>query len=110
MAQHASPTNEQRLGITAVEQVASYNWLDSTEPTLLVPGIPPIWSLPDAPVQVPPDTGRFFIDPNAGMMPTSPMEPLFRAVLHEHPDFDFSKGISRTWLRFPKTGVSLGIP
>ncbi|KAI7189936.1 hypothetical protein KC363_g4701 [Hortaea werneckii] len=90
MAEHTSPTNEQRLGITAVEQVASYNWLDCKEPTLLVPGIPPIWSPPNAPVQVPPDTGRFFIDPNAGMMPTSPMEPLFRAVLHEHPTFDFS--------------------
>ncbi|KAI7081398.1 hypothetical protein KC356_g9139 [Hortaea werneckii] len=90
MAQQTSPTDEQRLGITAVEQVASYNWLDSKDSTLLVPGIPPIWSPPDAPVQVPPDTGRFFIDPNAGKMPTSPMEPLFRAVLHEHPTFDFS--------------------
>ncbi|KAI6837261.1 hypothetical protein KC332_g2725 [Hortaea werneckii] len=90
MAQRTSPSDEQHLSITAVEQVASYNWLDSTEPTLLVPGSPPIWSPPDAPVQVPPDTGRFFIDPNAGMMPTSPMEPLFRAVLHEHPTFDFS--------------------
>ncbi|KAI7539697.1 hypothetical protein KC331_g9601 [Hortaea werneckii] len=90
MAQHNTPTDEQRLGITAVEPVASYNWLDSEEPTLLVPGAPPLWSPPENPVQIPPDTGTFFVDPNAGILPTSPMEPLFRAVLHEHPDFDFS--------------------
>ncbi|KAI7156672.1 hypothetical protein KC349_g6135 [Hortaea werneckii] len=90
MAQHNSPTDEQRLGITAVESVASYNWLASEELTLLVPGAPPLWSPPENPVQIPPDTGTFFIDPNAGILPTSPMEPLFRAVLHEHPDFDFS--------------------
>ncbi|KAI6899139.1 hypothetical protein KC318_g3569 [Hortaea werneckii] len=90
MAQRNSPTDEQRLGITAVEPVASYNWLDSKEPTLLVPGGPPLWDPPKDPIQIPPDTGIFFIDPNAGILPTSPMEPLFRAVLHEHPDFDFS--------------------
>lgn len=90
MTQHDTPTDEQRLGITAVEPVASYNWLASEEPTLLVPGTPPLWNPPEDSVQIPPDTGTFFIDPNAGLLPTSPMEPLFRAVLHEHPDFDFS--------------------
>ncbi|KAI7237263.1 hypothetical protein KC330_g3255 [Hortaea werneckii] len=90
MAQHNSPTHKQRLSITAVEPVASYNWLASEEPTLVVPGVPPLWNPPENPVQIPPDTGTFFIDPNAGILPTSPMEPLFRAVLHEHPDFDFS--------------------
>ncbi|GAB1738872.1 hypothetical protein NU219Hw_g3655t1 [Hortaea werneckii] len=91
MTQHNNPTDEQRLGITAVEPVASYNWLASEEPTLLVPGAPPLWSPPEDPIQIPPDTGTFFIDPNAGILPTSPMEPLFRAVLHEQPDFDFSR-------------------
>ncbi|KAI6844635.1 hypothetical protein KC340_g3431 [Hortaea werneckii] len=90
MAQDNSPTDEQHLGITAVESVASYNWLDSEEPTILVPGAPPLWNPPEDPIQIPPDTGTFFIDPNAGILPASPMEPLFRAVLHEHPDFHFS--------------------
>ncbi|RMY46785.1 hypothetical protein D0865_09071 [Hortaea werneckii] len=74
----------------ARQVVASYNWLDSEEPTILVPGAPPLWDPPENPVQIAPDTGTFFIDPNAGILTTSPMEPLLRALLHEHPDFDFS--------------------
>jgi hypothetical protein len=38
-----------------------------------------------------PAQGRRFIDHNAGRCPSSPMEPLFRAVLVQDPDFDFSK-------------------
>lgn len=90
MAPHDNPADEQHLGITAVEAIASYNWLNSQDPTLLVPGTPPLWHPPEKPVHLPPDTGTFFIDPNAGLMPTSPMEPLFRAVLHQHPTFSFS--------------------
>ncbi|KAI6839932.1 hypothetical protein KC332_g2998 [Hortaea werneckii] len=90
MAPQDNPADEQQLGITAVEAIASYNWLNSPDPVLLVPGTPPLWHPPDNPVHLPPDTGTFFIDPNAGLMPTSPMEPLFRAVLHQHPAFSFS--------------------
>ncbi|GAB1728014.1 hypothetical protein NU195Hw_g2979t1 [Hortaea werneckii] len=90
MAPQDNPADEQHLGITAVEAIASYNWLDNHDPTLLVPGMPPLWDPPEGPVHLPPDTGTFFIDPNAGILPTSPMEPLLRAVLHEHPAFSFS--------------------
>ncbi|KAI7278904.1 hypothetical protein KC345_g5657 [Hortaea werneckii] len=90
MSQHSSPSNEQHLGITAVKAIASYNWLDSKDPTLLVPGAPPLWDPPSTPVHLPPDKGTFLIDPNAGLSPSSPMEPLFRAVLHQHPNFSFS--------------------
>ncbi|KAI6871480.1 hypothetical protein KC343_g4647 [Hortaea werneckii] len=90
MAPHDNPADEQHLGITAVEAIASYNWLNSQDPTLLVPGTPPLWHPPEKPVHLPPDTGTFFIDPNAGLSPSSPLEPLFRAVLHQHPAFSFS--------------------
>ena len=70
--------------------VASYNWLDEPQPTVLVPGIPPIWSPPsDVPV-LEPDTGARYIDQNKDRMPNSPFEPLICAIQAHRPDFDFS--------------------
>ena len=90
--------------------VASYNWLDEPEPTILVPGklrrngqqnqvltpfchsgIPPIW---DPPVICPallPDTGGRHVDQNADRTPGSPLQALIRAVHSCQPTFDFAK-------------------
>ena len=71
--------------------VASYNWLDEPQPTILVPGIPPIWSPPSDVPALKPDTGTRYIDQNADRMPSSPLEPLIRAIQAHRPDFDFSE-------------------
>ncbi|KAM0805108.1 hypothetical protein BDR22DRAFT_959646 [Usnea florida] len=71
--------------------VASYNWLDEPNPTILVPGIPPIW---DPPVICPallPDTGGRYVDQNADRTPGSPLQALIRAVQTCQPAFDFAK-------------------
>ncbi|KAL6720375.1 hypothetical protein ACLMJK_002296 [Lecanora helva] len=70
--------------------VASYNWLDSEVPTILVPGSPPVWSKPAFARKLKPDQGEVFIDQNAARYPTYPLEPMFRAIYELHPQFDFS--------------------
>ncbi|KAK3708761.1 hypothetical protein LTR37_011282 [Vermiconidia calcicola] len=37
-----------------------------------------------------PDTGSRFTDYNTGRWPSSPLEPALLAVLHQHPEYDFS--------------------
>ena len=70
--------------------VASYNWLDEPQPTILVPGIPPIWSPPSDTPGLRPDTGTRYIDQNQDRMPNSPLEPLIYAIQAHRPEFDFS--------------------
>ena len=70
--------------------VASYNWLDEPQPTVLVPGIPPIWSPPSDIPALKPDTGIRYIDQNKDRMPNSPFEPLICAIQAHRPEFDFS--------------------
>ena len=71
--------------------LASYNWLDEPEPTILVPGVPAIWSPPADTPALKPDTGTRYIDQNADRMPNAPFEPLIRAIQTHRPEFDFSK-------------------
>lgn len=70
--------------------VASYNWLDEPQPTILVPGLPPIWSPPSDVPSLKPDTGTRYVDQNKDRMPNSPLEPLVYAIQAHRPDFDFS--------------------
>ena len=79
------------IGISDVEDIASYNWLEKPTPTILVPGIPPVWSVPKNTPRLLPDVGKRirYIDENADRYPWSPLEPLVQAVAATHPDFDF---------------------
>jgi hypothetical protein len=79
------------IGISDVEYVASYNWLERPTPTIMVPGIPPVWQLPEEPPRLTPDSKKriHFIDENADRNPSSPLEPLIRAVQTTYPDFDY---------------------
>ncbi|KAK1753944.1 hypothetical protein QBC47DRAFT_385247 [Echria macrotheca] len=47
--------------------------------------VTPRWSPPSTPPRLDPDSGTVFIDQNAFRSPTSPLEPLFRALLIENP-------------------------
>ncbi|KAK3682040.1 hypothetical protein B0T22DRAFT_521087 [Podospora appendiculata] len=76
--------------ITDFETLASYSWWDKPTPTISVPGSPPLWSPPSTARRLEPDSGAVYIDQNAARCPASPLEPLFRAVLIEKPDFSLS--------------------
>ncbi|KAF2464206.1 uncharacterized protein BDR25DRAFT_156711, partial [Lindgomyces ingoldianus] len=74
--------------ITDFEYLASYSWLDSGLPTILVPGSPPLWSPLAGPLKLEPDSGRVYIDQNAARIPHAPLEPLFGAIFTQNPDFE----------------------
>src|SRR5690242_21875143 len=63
--------------IDDVQHLASYNWINASTPTLVVPGIPPLWSPPNVSRHLPKDSGLVYINQNAARHPDSPMEPLF---------------------------------
>jgi hypothetical protein len=75
--------------ITDVKHLASYNWIEALHPTIAVPGMPPRWLDVSLPKQLPKDTGLFYIAQNAARHPKYPMEPLFRAIQEEHPNFNY---------------------
>ncbi|KAJ5780518.1 geranylgeranyl pyrophosphate synthetase [Penicillium paradoxum] len=76
--------------ITDVQHLASYNWIEATQPTIAVPGIPARWSPPEKPQKLQKDSGLVFIAQNAARHPASPLEPLFRSLYIEQPSFDIN--------------------
>ncbi|CRG88116.1 hypothetical protein PISL3812_05143 [Talaromyces islandicus] len=74
--------------VTDVRHLSSYNWLEAPEPTIAVPGCPPLWSPPKTARHVRKDSGLIYIAQNAARHPEYPLEPLFRALYMEHPSFD----------------------
>ncbi|CAG5187432.1 uncharacterized protein ALTATR162_LOCUS11717 [Alternaria atra] len=72
---------------TEFEYLASYSWLESEVPTILVPGWAPLWSPPAGPLKLEPDSGRVYIDQNAARSPDAPLEPLFGALSAQKPNF-----------------------
>ena len=75
--------------IADVSIAASYNWLDTYTATILVPGIPPIYSVPRFPPRLSPDAGTQYIDQNGDRNPGSPLESLVAAVHATDEEFDF---------------------
>ncbi|KAG6101924.1 hypothetical protein E4U30_000701 [Claviceps sp. LM220 group G6] len=74
--------------ITDVKDVSSYSWIDTSIPTIAVPGSPPLWSPPDTNIPLPKDTGLYYIAENAARLPASPMAPILRAIFATDPTFD----------------------
>ncbi|KAK8050701.1 hypothetical protein PG994_012431 [Apiospora phragmitis] len=74
--------------ISNVQHLSSYSWIESPEPTIVVPGVPPKWQPPRREVVCPKDLGFHYIAQNAACHPDSPMEPLFRALYQAGPSFD----------------------
>ncbi|RMY00130.1 hypothetical protein D0868_09172 [Hortaea werneckii] len=68
--------------------VASFNWLETTTPTIAVPGAPPKYDPPNIPKQLQEDSGDFFRDKNGARYPNFPMEPTVRAILLQNSSFD----------------------
>ncbi|CAI6090541.1 unnamed protein product [Clonostachys chloroleuca] len=78
------------FSITDVTHLSSYNWIEAAEPTIAVPGSPPLWTPPKTPKKIPQDSGFVYISQNAARHPDSPLEPLFRSLFHTNPTFDIS--------------------
>lgn len=76
--------------ISDVKHLASYNWVEATTPTIVVPGSPARWSAPRGPRRVKQDSGLIYIAQNAARHPDSPLEPLFRSLYIEQPLLDIS--------------------
>lgn len=76
--------------ITDVEHLASYNWIEASTPTIVVPGSPAYWSAPQGSKSVKKDSGLVYIAQNAARHPDSPLEPLFRSLYIEQPSFDIN--------------------
>jgi hypothetical protein len=74
--------------ITKVEHLSSYNWIESSTPTIAVPGCPPLWSPPKIAQKVAKDSGLIYIAQNAYRHPESPLEPLFRSLYIEKPSYN----------------------
>ncbi|KAL5519749.1 hypothetical protein ACEPAG_1409 [Sanghuangporus baumii] len=99
---HSTPIQELRRPLDAetkdcegvepreVTPIASYNWTNDKEPTIFVPGCPPIWQNRPTPFRLERDSGVSFIDQNTYRVPQYPLLPLVLAVDHLSPDFDFS--------------------
>jgi len=78
------------ISVTEPKHLASYNWIEAKTPTIVVPGLPPLWCEEDSSRQLKKDSGLVYIAQNAARHPESPLEPLFRALYIENPLFDVS--------------------
>lgn len=87
------PTDKDKIKpcITKVEHLSSYNWIESSNPTIAVPGCPPLWSPPKVPQEVIQDSGIIYIAQNVGRLPETPLEPLFRSLYIEKPSYNIRK-------------------
>ncbi|PSN66895.1 hypothetical protein BS50DRAFT_600499 [Corynespora cassiicola Philippines] len=77
--------------ITNCNDIASYNWLNSATPTIVVPGRPPLWTPLPTSQQLKEDSGEYYRDPNAARAPQFPTEPAVRAIMTSNPDFETSE-------------------
>lgn len=79
-------TLPQDARITDCSVAASYNWIRSKHPLMLIPGTPPRWAPLAQPIKLPEDEGDFFRDRNAAQFPNHPMEPAIVAALEQSPN------------------------
>ncbi|KAG6900310.1 hypothetical protein C0993_012742 [Termitomyces sp. T159_Od127] len=75
-------SSDQEVKITDVQYAGSYNWVDKTTPTIIVPGSPRQWTNRPPPYQVHADDGETFKDQNGYRCPNSVLLPLMTAVNH----------------------------
>ncbi|KAH7487483.1 hypothetical protein FOMA001_g5612 [Fusarium oxysporum f. sp. matthiolae] len=75
------------VGIENVKLVASYNWISSSSPEIIIPGQPPRWTPPkDLNKRLPPDSGEYYRDVNAAAYPKHPLEPAIVSVMKMNPN------------------------
>ncbi|KAJ4130207.1 hypothetical protein NW768_007190 [Fusarium equiseti] len=72
--------------IQNVKFVASYNWVSSSSPKIIIPGQPPKWTPLKGSSHLPEDSGDYYRDMNAAFYPKHPMEPAIISVMKMHPE------------------------
>ncbi|KAJ4262968.1 hypothetical protein NW762_006581 [Fusarium torreyae] len=75
-----------RADITNVKVVASYNWISSSSPEIMIPGRPPKWTPMKGPHKLSGDSGEYYRDVNAASYPKHPLEPTIVSVMKMNPD------------------------
>lgn len=102
-------THEGYARINEADCISSYNWLDKEEetPTIVVPGMPRLWTPRIGPTVMPADFSQYFESEHAFRHSQSRLEPLFRAVYCSEPMFDINtvdvvaeRGSLRRLMRF----------
>ncbi|KAK4050339.1 hypothetical protein OIO90_005132 [Microbotryomycetes sp. JL221] len=85
----AVPEDGVQLG--GFKAVASYNWIEETPASILVPGSPPIWANPELPMapEKDKDAKASVVDANAAHQPEAPLAPLVAAIKTLEPNYDF---------------------
>ncbi|KAI3316823.1 hypothetical protein HD806DRAFT_527538 [Xylariaceae sp. AK1471] len=74
---------------TGYQLICSYDWLDSKQASIQIPGFIPIWQHVPLPITLPADKGNYFINQNAARIPQYSFESLFRAAEVTSPGIDF---------------------
>ncbi|KAK5079899.1 hypothetical protein LTR70_005630 [Exophiala xenobiotica] len=82
---------DDKIRIENVEYVTSFNWKETRDPTIIVPGKPPRWQPPSSAQSLHEDGGIYYRDPNSARFPSYPTEPAIRAIRERIPDFDLSE-------------------
>lgn len=100
-----SNVDEKSAKISDCKEIASFNWLNEKQPTILIPGWfrtqsleiiadchgrlgnPPAWTPLLHPSKLKEDAGEYFRDQNAARYPSYPMQPAIEAILKQNPDF-----------------------
>ncbi|KAG6006148.1 hypothetical protein E4U21_007258 [Claviceps maximensis] len=85
--------DQDQVCITDCETVSSYNWLERTEASILVPGMPARWTPLPEPIQLKEDDGTYYRDRNAAGSPKYPLEPAIRSILNTETDAGQTKSI-----------------
>ncbi|KIY65405.1 hypothetical protein CYLTODRAFT_424363 [Cylindrobasidium torrendii FP15055 ss-10] len=74
------------ISITDLRCIGSYNWQESEQPTMIVPGSPRIWNESSSLPTVAASTKDHVLDENRLHLPATPLLPIFLAV---SPTFDW---------------------
>ncbi|KAK9900309.1 hypothetical protein P389DRAFT_207831 [Cystobasidium minutum MCA 4210] len=77
--------------ITNFKPIASYSYIKSVQPTILVPGCPTLYKSFPAPLIVTRDTGLELVDKASALLPLAPLLPLFEAIRFVDPHHDFQQ-------------------
>ncbi|KAF2837531.1 hypothetical protein M501DRAFT_906486, partial [Patellaria atrata CBS 101060] len=73
--------------ITGTRDIASFNWMNEDDASIIVPGKPPLWTPLRWSRKLMQDSGNYFRDLNAARYPKHPMEPAVEAILISEPKF-----------------------
>ncbi|KAF5652809.1 hypothetical protein F25303_2897 [Fusarium sp. NRRL 25303] len=85
ITQDSLKSDGDHVKIENAKVVASYNWISSSSPEIIIPGQPPRWTPLKGPSKLPGDAGEYYRDVNAAAYPKHPLEPAIVSVMKMNP-------------------------